>query len=96
MPDYQRMYYALCAAASNALDMLPASSGNAEGRHTLKAALLEAEDIYIESSDVINFPCPADTAAREEDILSRLQACSPGDRQTALRLLDVYLSSLDR
>ena len=38
----------------------------------------------------------AGQAFREEDILSRLRACAPGDRQTALRLLDVYLSSLDK
>lgn len=96
MPDYQRMYYTLCAAASHALDILPASSGNAKGCHTLKAALLEAEDIYIETADVIDFPCPADADTCEEDILSRLRACSPGDRRTALRLLDVYLNSLDQ
>ena len=26
MPDYQKMYYALCAAASHALDILPATA----------------------------------------------------------------------
>lgn len=35
-----------------------------------------------------------EAAAREEDILSRLRACSSKDRETALKLLDVYLRSL--
>lgn len=33
--------------------------------------------------------------AREEEILARLHACSPKDRETALRLLETYLQSLD-
>ena len=32
--------------------------------------------------------------AREEDILARLRACGPKDKQTALQLLDIYLRSL--
>lgn len=31
---------------------------------------------------------------RQADILSRLEACAPEHKQTALRLLDVYLRSL--
>lgn len=33
--------------------------------------------------------------SRQDDILKRLNACSPKDRETALQLLDVYLKSLD-
>ena len=47
MPDYKRMYAILCAAASEALDLLPELPENAEGRALLQKALLEAEDIYI-------------------------------------------------
>lgn len=32
---------------------------------------------------------------RQEEIIARLDACSEKDRDTALRLLDVYLSSLN-
>ena len=33
-------------------------------------------------------------AAREEDLLARLQACNPQQKETALRLLETYLDSL--
>lgn len=33
--------------------------------------------------------------AREEDILARLQACNPKQKETALRLLETYLQSLE-
>ena len=36
----------------------------------------------------------SDMTPREEDVLARLRACPPKDRETALRLLDVYLRSL--
>ena len=32
--------------------------------------------------------------ARQEEILARLNACTPKDKETALRLLSVYLQSL--
>ncbi len=35
-------------------------------------------------------------SARQEEILTRLDACSPEDKDTALRLLEVYLQSLNR
>ena len=34
-------------------------------------------------------------AAREEQIFARLEDCPPKDHETALRLLEVYLQSLD-
>lgn len=34
--------------------------------------------------------------AREEDILARLHACSPKDKETALRLLDTFLRSVGK
>ena len=33
--------------------------------------------------------------AREEDILARLSSCTPQQKETALRLLETYLQSLD-
>ena len=35
-------------------------------------------------------------AVRQEELLARLEACSPRDRETALELLSVFLRSLDR
>lgn len=36
----------------------------------------------------------ASIASRQEELWNRLNACSPKDRETALRLLEVYLKSL--
>ena len=50
MADYRKMYYELCSAASHAIDDLEAGLyGEAEEK--LRAALLTAEEIYIESDD---------------------------------------------
>ena len=38
----------------------------------------------------------SELTAQQEEILSRLNACSPKDRETALRLLSVYLQSLSK
>ena len=51
MTDYKRAYHILCAAASHALDVLPDTPGNAAGRTVIQEALLEAEDVCIESMD---------------------------------------------
>lgn len=96
MPDYQKMYYAVCAAASHALDILPVTAGNVQARSELETALLKAEDIYIDTSALIQLPtAETENDLREEEILARLRACAPRDRETALHLLDVYLRSLD-
>lgn len=34
-------------------------------------------------------------AVRQEELIARLNACNPKDRETALRLLEVFLKSLD-
>ncbi len=46
MPDYQKMYAILCAAASDALDAL-AQKDTFTATEKLQAALLEAEELYI-------------------------------------------------
>ena len=51
MTDYKKMYCALCAAASEALDLLPESEENRAGRDVLQKALDEAEEIYIATAD---------------------------------------------
>ena len=44
---YKKMYCILCAATSEALDLLPETEGNQAGRDVLQKALDEAEEIYI-------------------------------------------------
>ena len=51
MTDYKRAYHILCAAASHALDVLPDMLENAAGRVVIQEALLEAEDVCIETME---------------------------------------------
>lgn len=51
MVDYQKMYYILCRAASDAIDRLPETSDNQEARQLLQTALLEAEELYVSDSE---------------------------------------------
>ena len=51
MTDYKRAYHILCAAASHALDVLPDMLENAAGRAVIQEALLEAEDVCIETME---------------------------------------------
>ena len=49
MPDYEKMYHILCAAASEAIDEL--DGGDLAGcRRILQDALDEAEEAYIEGA----------------------------------------------
>ncbi len=56
MPDYQKMYYILCSAASRAIDQMPDMPANQPARQTLLAALNDAEDLYINDGNLIQFP----------------------------------------
>lgn len=56
MPDYQKMYYILCSAASEAIDLMADIPANLPARQTLLAALDEAEELYINDSNLIQFP----------------------------------------
>lgn len=51
MPDHEKMYAVLCAAASDALDALPETADNAAGREKLRAALEKAEEMYINEAE---------------------------------------------
>ena len=51
MPDYAKMYALLVQAASAALDALPDTKGNADGRDILQSALYAAEEMYITEGD---------------------------------------------
>ena len=52
MVDYKKMYYILCRAASDALDVLPYTMETEEARALLQKALLEAEELYIMAQDM--------------------------------------------
>ncbi len=45
--NYSKMYAILCAAASEALDVLPDTAENKCGRDLLQSALYEAEELYL-------------------------------------------------
>ncbi len=47
MEKMQKMYAVLCAAASEALDLLPDTDENRSARELLQRALYEAEEIYV-------------------------------------------------
>lgn len=53
-----------------------------------QALHLTPDDLLTADNDTADIP--------EEDILFRLHACSPKDKETALQLLGVYLRSLEK
>ena len=50
MPDYRKMYTILCIAADRALSMLPDIKENTAARLLLQTALLQAEDVYLDTA----------------------------------------------
>ena len=56
MPDYEKMYHILCAAASRAVDLMPDVPAGNMARMTLLDALREAEELYISEGRLIRFP----------------------------------------
>jgi len=53
MPDYAHMYAILCAAASDAIDLIEGGK-HAAAVNLLQTALSEAEDLYITDEDERN------------------------------------------
>ena len=53
MPDYRRMYYVLCAGISSLLDDMLENREMESIYQRLETLLHEAEDIYIDTADVI-------------------------------------------
>ena len=53
MPDYRRMYYVLCAGISSLLDDMQERRELDSTYQRLETLLHEAEDIYIDTADVI-------------------------------------------
>ena len=60
MADYKRMYQTLCAGVSAVLDEMPPEGPFAAYHKKLEALLLEAEDIYIDTENLV----PLDPAKR--------------------------------
>ncbi len=67
MPDYQRMYYLLCKAVDDVIDPLEKIPDAAKYAQALHNALLEAEEIYIDTSP---YEMPEDAEAEIIDISS--------------------------
>lgn len=57
--------------------------------------ILRICDVLHITPDEILTENSASVTAREESVMKKLDACNPKDRETALRLLDVFLRSLD-
>ncbi len=53
VPDYRRMYYVLCAGISSLLDDMQERRELDSTYQRLETLLHEAEDIYIDTADVI-------------------------------------------
>lgn len=51
------------------------------------------ESLHITPDEIFTQP-ENNISAAQEEIISRLNACAPKDKETALRLLNVYLQSL--
>lgn len=59
----------------------------------LSTVLKACEALHITPDEILTDE-PTRASAREEEILARLHACNPQDKETALRLLEVFLQSL--
>ena len=53
MPDYKKMYAVLCAAIDREIDTLKEIPLALASANRLESALLEAEEIYIETSSYV-------------------------------------------
>ncbi len=56
MPNYQKMYYILCAGVSAVIDDMPDCGLFRCYRQDLQSLLLEAEEVYIQTDNVISLP----------------------------------------
>ncbi|MBQ3545027.1 MAG: helix-turn-helix transcriptional regulator [Lachnospiraceae bacterium] len=51
--------------------------------------------LHITPDEILTEDCNSETI-RQEQLLERLNACNPKDKETALQLLNVYLQSLTK
>lgn len=59
----------------------------------VETVLRICEALHITPDEILTKTCSTITAQQDE-LFARLDACSPKDKETALRLLSVYLQSL--
>ncbi len=60
----------------------------------IETVLKICEALHITPDEILTEDSPT-LAAKQEELLDRLNACSAKDKETALNLLGVYLRSLD-
>lgn len=60
----------------------------------LDTILRICEAFHVTPDEIIAADVPQ-ASAREDELLARLHACNPKERETALRLLETYLKSLE-
>ena len=61
----------------------------------IETILRICEALRITPDEILTHNTTDEPAPRQEEILARLNACSPREKETALRLLSVYLQSLN-
>ena len=49
MADYEQMYHVVCTAMDRALDILEGEANVEQARQVMQAALLKAEELYIQT-----------------------------------------------
>lgn len=59
----------------------------------VETALRICSALHITPDEILTKPAES-TAARQDTLLARLEACSPKDRETALAILDAFLRSV--
>ena len=62
----------------------------------LETLLRICQALHITPDEILTAESSARSGLNEDTVLFRLHACSPRDKETALRLLDVYLRSLEK
>lgn len=60
----------------------------------METVLRLCEALHITPDDILTEEMCGESVT-EEEVLAKLAACSPKERETALRILDVYLNSLN-
>lgn len=61
----------------------------------IETILRICEALRITPDEVLTEDNPS-LASKQDDLLHRLNACNPKDKETALQILSVYLQSLDK
>ena len=81
------------AEAADICDRTYADIERGAGKAKLETVLQICRAMHITPDDILTDQ-PETQARRQEELIERLNACDPQSRETALRLLEVYLESL--